>query len=595
MSVKTNKQQLEQKRKLAEEESDNNVEALLSGTPKPSTESQSYPNSEHAINPNIGYSQTVQAHDIPVKGAKSMFNEYAVFTHSSAFGDFNKLYDVQGVTSITPTMSRNPSAAAIIRWSQEGRGHLSDSAPYSFADFAYAKYYGHIPNNYMITLRRYPFPMLDNLMTLEQKPIPPLAQAITYMGEETGNKMSEFLKQSLGLNWDVITADVQDVEGNEKGYESSLGSILNEHGGERGKALSDSLKGIIGFSNPKNFSGQAQAETDYARKIYDTDGPYANKVYGPVNVVNQTMVRKRGLHHENEISLKFHFSARSIGSVNPKAAMLDLISNMLSLTYNNAKFWGGAIRYFPQHPQVPFFGDQQAFYNGDVGGYINSITKSMGGIAKSFTSELSNFLKNPKEALKKLGTGGGKMLMGEAAARDRPQILSFRSLLTGAPVGEWHLVVGNPMNPTAMIGNLVCTDVEMSFGDILGADDFPTEVEFTVKLKHGKPRDKGDIESMLNLGNGRLYHGINGEFQSASMSNSIVDTSGKRGNTNAGLIVDAHTYSKDAATNLESKQDNAQGVQSIWGTKYKQSAFSLQSTAKWADPGSSSTDSSKTK
>lgn len=548
-------------------------------------EAQTYPphDSSAVVNPNIGYTQSIRAFDMPVEGANSIFNNYAVFTHSSVFGNFNKLHDTAGTEGITPKISRNPTAAAIIRWSQESRGHLSDSAPYSFADFAYAKYYGHIPNNYMVTLRRYPFPMLDNLMTLEQKPVPPLAQAVTYMGEEPGNKISDFLKQSLGLNWDEITADVQDVEGNEKGYDSSLGHMLESNGGAGGRALSASLRGILGFSNPKNYSGQSQAETNYAKTLYQSEGPYANKVYGPVNVVNSTMVRKRGLKHENEIKLKFHYTARSIGNVNPKAAMLDLISNMLALTYNNAKFWGGAIRYFPQHPQVPFFGDQKAFYNGDVGGYINSITKSIGGIANTFTSQLSNFLQNPMEALKQLGTGLGKMAMGDAAARDRPQILSFRSLLTGAPVGEWHLVVGNPMNPTAMIGNLVCTDVEMVFGDIMGADDFPTEVEFVVTLKHGKPRDKGDLESMLNLGNGRLYHGINGEFQSSAMSNSLIDTSGKRGNNNAGLITD--TYSADKFMNSQIKQEQAQGVQSIWGTKYKQSAFSLQSSAKWADPG----------
>jgi hypothetical protein len=78
-------------------------------------------------------------------------------------------------------------------------------------------------------------------------------------------------------------------------------------------------------------------------------------------------------------------------------------------------------------------------------------------------------------------------------------------LQTGAPTGEWHLVVGNPMNPIAMVGNLVCTGVSIEFGEALGPDDFPTEITATFTLKHGRDRERGEIESMFNRGDGRLY------------------------------------------------------------------------------------------
>ena len=67
------------------------------------------------------------------------------------------------------------------------------------------------------------------------------------------------------------------------------------------------------------------------------------------------------------------------------------------------------------------------------------------------------------------------------------------------------MTIGNPLNPIAMIGNLICTGVEVEFGKELGPDDFPTEIKFKVKLDHGMPRDKDAIQSIFNRGMGRVY------------------------------------------------------------------------------------------
>jgi len=81
----------------------------------------------------------------------------------------------------------------------------------------------------------------------------------------------------------------------------------------------------------------------------------------------------------------------------------------------------------------------------------------------------------------------------------------MRALADGRAVGEWHLMVGNPMDPVAVIGNLILKSTSMEFSDELGADDFPTGVKFTVTLDHGRPRAKQDIESMFNHGGGDMF------------------------------------------------------------------------------------------
>ena len=86
-----------------------------------------------------------------------------------------------------------------------------------------------------------------------------------------------------------------------------------------------------------------------------------------------------------------------------------------------------------------------------------------------------------------------------------PSVQGMRSILIGTPVGNWHLTVGNPLNPIAVIGNLICEDVTFNFGEEIGPDDFPTELEATVTLHHGMARDLDAIESMFNRGAGRIY------------------------------------------------------------------------------------------
>jgi hypothetical protein len=83
--------------------------------------------------------------------------------------------------------------------------------------------------------------------------------------------------------------------------------------------------------------------------------------------------------------------------------------------------------------------------------------------------------------------------------------MGLKALLIGEPVGEWHVTVGNPLNPIAMIGNLICTGIELNFSDELGPDDFPTEIKIIVKLEHGMARDRDAIESIFNRGMGRIY------------------------------------------------------------------------------------------
>lgn len=491
----------------------------------------------------------IEVNELPaLKTVPSIFNKYTTFNYAKAtlgesLGtvDFNQLSDKPpeiitsendsnpSSTQVTSTseavaaskknktfkasgtdadqLYKTPTAQTIIEYSrnQNPEYSLFGPMPYSWSDFLWSKYYGKITNNNLITLRRYALPIWDNAKVLENGPMAPIAQAISYLGTEPGNKISDILSFDYGIPWKEIEAKVQTVEGNEQGFGAGAEGFL---GGRANAAGGYALAAIRG--DWSRWSGQQEKEQDWARNSFGSEGPYWNQVLGPVNVIHKTQMREQGLKFSQDIKIKFEYSLRSFENVNPRVAFADLISNFLTLTYNNAKFWGGAMRYFPNaKPQTLFFGDQNAFYSGDWNKYFGSMANGLGNVFEKAGDFLGNLLSgglNLKSLLGNLKDVAANAAFGNLARKSRPHLLSIRNLLSGDPIGEWHLTVGNPLKPIAMMGNLIVSDVKFKTNDILGADDFPTEISFEVTLKHGRPRDKGDIESMFNFGAGRLSY-----------------------------------------------------------------------------------------
>ena len=477
----------------------------------------------HAYGLNIEPNELKNANS-GVRGSQSLMNGYSLFNYWSTDGDSSALYDrlgEYGIHADSPDW-KNPSFKKLI--DPQYWRNTPAKQPYYISDFIYLKDYGLIPNNRLVTLRRFPAPVTDSLEFPTGTEVPAIAQAVTYFGEHSGNKLNDIIGFGAGLKWKALNSEVQDVQGNEKGFKDGPAGLIPGKLGSGLNTLNEFARGTT-----DKTSGRAQEEMKF--DPYKDDGPYWNRVFGPVNVVTGTFARDRGLEFKKEqIVLQFNYSLQSYGEINPKIALLDIMANLLAIAYNNGKFWGGATRYFPNLEASPFFGDQNAFYEGRYEDYFKSASKQLGDFFGGAESILSDILANPLEALKGLGAGAMNMGLAKHAKQSQPEILSIKSLLTGAPVGEWHIVVGNPFHPIAMIGNLVCDDIIIEFGETLGQDEFPTELIAKISLKHGRDRDSGDIQSMFNAGRGRLYYGRPGTNidASASTKNSIVTKADER-------------------------------------------------------------------
>ncbi len=419
------------------------------------------------------------------------------------------LGDGGGVQSSTA-----PTVPEIVAWASQEVNRFK--FPYKYSDFAFCKWWKKIPNNYMITLRRYPYPVNDAVVSSEEAAgritkkdtLSPVSTMITFLGEDPGNKMSTILGPvETGLKWKPLKADVWEVS-----TTPSTSSVNNP---------APQIASVLGFLAYGGDGTKSKSPGPVPPDPY-SNGPYANKIIGPVNVIESTMMRERGLEFKHEITLIFEYSLRSIGGVNTKAIGLDIIANCMLMTSATAPFWGGQNRYLPSAgggTSDPFLGGPAglaAWKRGDPEGFFNALKTQFNQIFSN-VSDLFNKVKgmfdaaggDPIQGLQNVVAGGAKAALGEfmkmSTSHQRGTVTGIHSLLTGTPVGEWHLCVGPPMNPMMMIGNLICKSGKLEFSDELGPDDFPTEIKFTVVLDHGMPRDKAGIESMFNKGRGRIY------------------------------------------------------------------------------------------
>lgn len=545
-------------------------------------------------------------------GSQSLINPYSITRLMGAFDrvlvggnhsmvEATRLYDIRdqrrfydlSVSEGNPLDVTTPTTSNIIKWSNEDKWGRT---PYSYQDFVFCRWWNIIPNNRMLTLRKYSAPTYDNLNfdgmenskgEAQKKVFSPICTVVTYMGEETGNTLSELLKFSTGTVWEDLESKIHDVSGDEgSNPQTVIDNIFANGGGfgTSGNGLVNKVLQLAGIGVQKlqsfgsfmamgtgTYDANAENATHLSSAQMDpySDGPYANRIQGPINRIDSVKKRKEGILWEHEMTIKAEYIARPIGGVNSKAALLDIMSNCLEMASQEAVFWGGGHRFNITQQNYPWKsknkqfkairGIMQDLYEGRIfgangaiahtvegikevgmvngefrwdmvtskmknvfgtafaalGSAINSLTETILGKSFDFVNDAVNKVTGGDQAQKDAGAQFVETMKKNANNMFRSKVIQsttyptlngMRSLLIGLPVGNWHLTIGNPLNPIAVIGNLVCDKISVNLEDEMGPDDFPLGLTVEYHLMHGMPRDKAAIQSMFNRGAGKIYN-----------------------------------------------------------------------------------------
>ena len=394
---------------------------------------------------------------------------------------------------------------------------------YAYSDFMYCKHLGRVSNNYLITLRRFPSPVDDFIGFVgdyePNNPDPNFSYSsknpacigcmVTWLGV-SGNELNNILKYNYRMPFKEQQSQMEDSKTDADSNTTLLGGLFSGFDksyqkqyleGRGGEAFNSAMYSMfnIKLGNPPY--------TDH-RGFKDR-----NKVYGPIDAIKSTYIRSdEGLVFNHKMTLVFEYELRSYNGINPRQAMLDLISNILNVTYITGSFWGGGIKSYGA-AQSNIFTNLNIFKcKGGFTDFADAMAKDLSDIGSRFSSALGfgggeEFtLAGAWNALKgALNTLGGMLMGGMLNKLGRPQKAMYNSLLSPAPIGFWHVTIGNPKAPIMSIGNMIITNVQIEHNGPLGLDNFPTGLKVTVELDRGKPRDLRDIEKLYMHGNDRIY------------------------------------------------------------------------------------------
>lgn len=428
-------------------------------------------------------SNDTQSYNQTTTNVKSLLNDrfFVNYLGNSSSNQYNPSVAIPEESDI--------SLSSIIEWTTKNHPSMRLKAE----DFVYLKAFRSYPANRLMVLRRFPGAVGHDLFSSNMKP---LSTLVTYIPE---GEMP--VRITFNEKWKSV------------GEDHTFMSVLQD-------VIGIDFSTIPGVGNLVS-AGESPFAQDMINKIgqklgFITDG---SMPYGDPNIIYDASIRDvsgKGLNSglESTVTVTFEttYLFQEINGVDAKAAMLDIIGNILVMGTSPERFY---VTGTASHQLQTLINE---FKNGNVGGLFNSIKE---GITEVINEAIDKIAKVAQEAadastdgdnntsalstvLDKVGNMASDF-MKSRYSRYKWQLTGLLGTMTGMETAPWHITIGNPKAPWFTCGNMVITSVELIPNDVLGYNDYFTELTVKINLKQGRSMGLTGLSNMFNNGRGRIY------------------------------------------------------------------------------------------
>lgn len=438
------------------------------------------------------------------KNVESLFNPKSQFTPFPTGTEYNfkenihsdDLYDLT-VSNIISYTSKYPSMQL------------------TYADFAYLKKLGSIPNNRLMVARRFQAPVSNDLTATKGRPMATLVSWVENEKEMIDIKFSEEWTDSDASFKEILNSIGSEFEGGAK--EANLGKLGDF------AASGMNMVPLRGFTEGLVY--RVYEKLGITSKDNVNIPPLGNP-----NLIRESKRRKlleeekdgSGLKGQFDIKMKVEYEQKYIQGVDPSFVYLDIIQNALTFGTSDSYFqfntkFGDKTSEFIQNlikgdlvsigKALVQFVDALIGAISQVGGDLVAKLKdsTKGDVAAKTDSDKSaeqaGFAEKAFQAIKDFAAA----TIGNVIKKYKIKLLGVVHSLTGAPSGPWHITIGNPRRPILSTGDMICKGVDLKLGPILGFNDLPSSITLDINFESARNLGAQEIFERFNTGKGRTY------------------------------------------------------------------------------------------
>jgi hypothetical protein len=461
---------------------------------------------------NIAYEESLYGNDsVAYFPIKSNDNDNQI---SKEISEVNKNPHTNDIYDVT--------TQAIVDWSTAQQPGIKLKA----ADFAYLRYLGVYPNNRLIVCRKFGNPIGNDLSA--KGGTSPVSTIVTWRppGED-------FFDISFGEKWIDAETDFKEI----------LENIQKKITG--GAGLGDAIAGG-GILPLPGFTEIWQRQVMQEIGILDKEGADIIPAGNP-NLIKEAKQRylvddgKGGSGLECKISVKVvaEYEQKFIGGLDPTKAFYDIIGNIAKFGTQNSLFYlngGGAasdkakkfLADLKKNPREAIVSLLQAT--------IEAIKKLKDTIlnALGLGPEKSDDEKEAEEEAKKSGDAGSNIFttlmdtllkaISGMVKRFEIRILGVLNALTGQASGTYHVTIGNPKRPLFCSGDMIVSEVNIKFGEVLAFNDLPSRITAEFTMTNARALGLQEIMERFAQGQGRSYKAGPSSWVEVSTGNSFENS-----------------------------------------------------------------------
>jgi len=435
------------------------------------------------------------------KGVKSLLNKSTFYYKPTTNGAVAIGTAINGLGTSAGDNSRfgsdddiyNTSLTSIINYTSK-----YSAMRLKASDFAYLKNIGVYPNNRLMVARRFQSAVDSNLTKYKSKPS--ISNMITWVPPTDAN----FFNISFGEKWEDAGASLSEI----------LNSALAEFGIDKDTGEGGNLTQLKGFTSGLQRSLMEKLGlTDTGAESMPAGNPNLIRAAKMRSVLGDDKKAGSGLNCSISIKMEVEWEQKFINGNDPTLAFLDIIN--LALRFGSSKsdfvlsgklaekaLEAGSFLDLLRRNKAS---DAIKLLVEKVGQAIEEVGKKIVDKIVTVTKQIAENPKAIGEAILNTLIEGFNTIAAGVFSKYKMKLYGVMSSLTGYASGPWHITIGNPKKPLFSSGDMICSDVDLSFGNVLSFNDLPSTIKASFTLTNARPLGIQEIMERFNIGGGRTY------------------------------------------------------------------------------------------